>query len=87
MRITADTGVCIGAGQCLLTAPELFDQDEEGTVVVLVPNPSAGQAPAARQAEAACPSRAIRVDQDDPTGVVQAPPEDSRPAGSARSPR
>lgn len=66
MRITADTEVCIGAGQCVLTAPELFDQDENGTVVVLVPNPSAGQVAAARRAEAICPTRAIRVDQDNP---------------------
>ena len=26
MRIEADTEVCIGAGQCVMTAPELFDR-------------------------------------------------------------
>lgn len=26
MRITADTNVCISAGMCALTAPEVFEQ-------------------------------------------------------------
>ena len=49
MRIEADTEVCIGAGQCVMTAPELFDQsDDDGVVIVLEPEPGpqfAAQAP------------------------------------------
>jgi ferredoxin len=36
VRIVVDRTVCIGAAMCLLTAPELFDQDaDDGRVVVL----------------------------------------------------
>lgn len=30
--LAVDRERCIGAGQCVLTAPELFDQDDEGLV-------------------------------------------------------
>ncbi|MFJ2744425.1 ferredoxin [Streptomyces sp. NPDC087440] len=30
MRIVIDTEVCIGAGQCVLSAPETFTQDDDG---------------------------------------------------------
>ncbi|MGW1200246.1 ferredoxin, partial [Streptomyces sp. NPDC002536] len=30
VRITIDSGVCIGSGQCTLTAPAVFDQDDDG---------------------------------------------------------
>ena len=40
MRVTADQDVCCGAGLCALNVPEVFDQDEEeGIVVVLDPAP------------------------------------------------
>ncbi|WP_179826873.1 ferredoxin [Nocardiopsis aegyptia] len=40
MRITVDRNVCAGAGLCALTAPEVFDQDEEdGLVRLLMPEP------------------------------------------------
>jgi len=40
MRIVADTDVCVGAGQCVLTDPTMFDQSEDdGTVIVLVEHP------------------------------------------------
>ena len=62
VKITADTTICIGAGQCVLAAPDLFDQDDvDGTVVVLDPTPPEVRAAAARGAVAACPSGAIRV--------------------------
>ncbi|MFI6345294.1 ferredoxin [Streptomyces sp. NPDC050560] len=58
-RITADTDVCVGAGQCVLTAPDVFDQDEDGFVTVLEPEPSDEQLKAAKMALSICPSRAI----------------------------
>jgi ferredoxin len=59
VKIMVDRDKCIGAGQCVLNAPGLFDQDEEGTVVVLDERPAAEQEPAARDAEHACPARVI----------------------------
>ena len=62
MIVEADRDRCIGAGQCVLAAPDLFDQDEdEGLVVLLVPEPAAGLEPAARAAAAACPASVITV--------------------------
>ncbi|MCW2879207.1 MAG: putative ferredoxin [Sphaerisporangium sp.] len=62
MRIKADTDVCIGAGMCVLTAPKVFDQSEEdGTVLLLEPEPSADQEAAVRRAVQVCPSGALSV--------------------------
>jgi ferredoxin len=36
MRISVDTERCCGAGQCVLAAPEIFDQREEDGIVVLL---------------------------------------------------
>jgi ferredoxin len=61
MEIKADTSVCIGAGMCALTVPQVFDQDEdEGTVVPL----QQGEVPqeleeGVRRAVTLCPSGAI----------------------------
>ena len=35
MRVAANRDVCIGAGLCMLNAPAVFDQDDDGIVVVL----------------------------------------------------
>ncbi|WP_406194798.1 ferredoxin [Kitasatospora sp. NBC_01560] len=61
MQITVDTTRCVGAGQCVLNAPEAFDQDEDGLVTVLTPRPAAGEWPDVRRAGSLCPSRAITV--------------------------
>jgi len=62
MRITADTGRCLGAGQCVLSAPDHFDQSDEGTVLVLDPEVT-GDAEQARLRDtvALCPSQAIAL--------------------------
>jgi ferredoxin len=62
MKIKADTGVCVGAGMCALTMPEVFDQSEEdGTVVVLDPDPPASREAAVRRAVQLCPSGALSI--------------------------
>jgi ferredoxin len=62
MRIVADTGRCVGAGQCVLTEPAVFDQDDEdGTVVVLTEEPRNGQLDRARDAVRICPSGALSL--------------------------
>ena len=35
MRIEADRDVCIGAGMCVMTAEEVFDQGDDGIVAIL----------------------------------------------------
>lgn len=59
-RVVADTDVCIGAGTCVLTAPAVFDQDDDGVVVVLAERPGGVDGEQARDAVALCPSGALR---------------------------
>ncbi|SDY69480.1 Ferredoxin [Amycolatopsis xylanica] len=62
MKIIADTGRCVGAGQCVLTDPEVFDQTEDdGTVIVLVSEPEGEAADHARDAVHICPSQALSL--------------------------
>jgi ferredoxin len=64
MKIIADTGRCVGAGQCVLTEPELFDQSEdEGTVVVLNGTPEGELVGKAREAVHLCPSQALSLQE------------------------
>src|SRR5699024_9383173 len=65
VRIEADRNVCIGAGQCVMVAPEVFDQGEEdGLVEVLDTAPPKDRAAVVREAELLCPSGAITVHED-----------------------
>jgi ferredoxin len=63
MRLAADRSVCVGAGQCVLSAPGNFDQSEtDGTVVLLSETPV--DEAAAREAAQLCPSGAISLSED-----------------------
>ncbi|HWO63790.1 MAG TPA: ferredoxin [Umezawaea sp.] len=64
MRIIVDTGKCVGAGQCVLTEPALFDQSEDdGTVIVLNQTPEGELIEKAREAAHVCPSQAISLEE------------------------
>jgi ferredoxin len=60
MKIEADRDVCIGAGMCVMTADEVFDQGDDGIVVVREVEVPAEHADAAARAVASCPSGALR---------------------------
>jgi ferredoxin len=64
MRVAADREVCIGSGNCVFAAPAVFDQDDEGLVVVLTPEVGPADADVARDAVAHCPSGALRIVED-----------------------
>jgi ferredoxin len=67
-HVVVNRDLCIGAGLCVMTAPEVFDQaDDDGLVVLLAPeaadpgwdvaaDPRAG---AVRDAARRCPSGAL----------------------------
>lgn len=62
MRIEVDEDKCVGGGQCVLAAAEVFDQrDEDGVVVLLDKEPRADLHEAVREAAMLCPAAAIRV--------------------------
>jgi ferredoxin len=60
VKIEADRDVCIGAGMCVMNAEEVFDQGDDGIVVVLEVEVPPEHADAAARAVAACPSGALR---------------------------
>jgi ferredoxin len=62
VHVHADRDVCIGAGMCVLTAGAVFDQDDDGIVVLLDEHPS--DEAAVREAVANCPSGALSLDDD-----------------------
>jgi ferredoxin len=61
MKIAADRETCTAAGQCASVAPALFDQDDDGVVVVLNDEPSEAEEAQARRAVSLCPARAISI--------------------------
>ncbi|MFJ5547541.1 ferredoxin [Streptomyces sp. NPDC093225] len=61
MHIDIDHGVCIGAGQCALTAPEVFAQDDDGFSTLLPGREDGHGSPLVREAVRACPVAAIAV--------------------------
>ncbi|MFF4604819.1 ferredoxin [Streptomyces sp. NPDC001339] len=64
MRITIDTHLCIGAGQCALTAPGVFTQDDDGFSVLIPGREDGAGDPMAHEAAQACPVQAITVEDD-----------------------
>jgi ferredoxin len=62
VTITVDEDRCCGAGQCVMIAPEVFDQrEEDGVVVLLDPAPPPSLLPEVRNAASVCPAGAILV--------------------------
>ena len=83
MRIKADRDVCIGAGLCAMTAPDIFDQSaDDGRVLLLTVNPEPELAAAAREAISLCPSGALSFCEGDEDVVVPGP---DRTSGQVRS--
>lgn len=61
MPIEVKAGACVGAGQCALVAPNTFDQDEDGIVVLLQHDPQGIDLKSAIRATQLCPARALAV--------------------------
>ncbi|MFC9294952.1 ferredoxin [Streptomyces sp. NPDC057011] len=61
MHIEIDAGVCIGAGQCALTEPAVFTQDDDGFGAVLPGRADGAGSALVREAARACPVSAISV--------------------------
>jgi len=63
MKITVRPDLCIAAGQCALTAPAVFDQDDDGIVILLDESPPEAEHERARRAAALCPARVITISE------------------------
>lgn len=68
MDVRVDRDRCLGAGMCALTAPEVFDQDQdEGLVVLLNARPPQERQAAVRVAAGVCPAAAITLADGEPS--------------------
>ena len=62
MQVDIDPEKCCASGECVMAAPRIFGQNElDGIVVLLDPEPPAESGDAVRVAETLCPTAAIRV--------------------------
>jgi ferredoxin len=65
VHVTIDDKRCIAAGQCVLNAPEVFDQrDQDGIVELIDENPPPEQYEAARRAARLCPAEVIALGEE-----------------------
>ena len=63
MKVVVDQEKCVGAGQCVLAADDVFDQrDDDGLVDLLDASPPDERLAAVRHAAAVCPAAAIVVE-------------------------
>jgi ferredoxin len=86
MEIVIDRDKCMGAGQCVQAAPDVFDQHEQdGRALLLVERLDRSHLDAVRDARDTCPLGAIRIpsDQGVPSGSVV---DQEAASGNAGSP-
>lgn len=62
MRVYANRETCAVSSLCVYRAPEVFDQDDEGHVVLLDENPPEDQWEAVRDAVRSCPTRSLSIE-------------------------
>lgn len=64
MKIKIDVDKCVGAGLCVVAAPEVFAQDDEtGLVILLQESPAEQHHAAVREAARLCPALVIAIDE------------------------
>jgi ferredoxin len=63
MKVTADPGKCVVAGQCIGAAPTIFDQNDQDGAVVLIKQPDPSDYEAVRVAASLCPALAITIEE------------------------
>lgn len=62
MKVDIEQDKCVASGQCVVAAPEVFDQrDKDGVVVLLAAAPAAESEEDVRHAAAVCPALAIHL--------------------------
>ncbi len=59
MKLAIETDKCCGAGQCVLAAPRVFDQDDDGIAFLLDAEPGDAERAEVEEAIVSCPTGAI----------------------------
>ena len=60
-RVRVDPELCVGSGACEALAPDVFEVDADGVLVVHRPEPADDELPDVREAVRACPTRALSL--------------------------
>lgn len=60
--VKADFGACQGYANCVMTAPEVYDIDDDGTVVLLKDEISDEERPKVDEAVNTCPVSALSIE-------------------------
>jgi ferredoxin len=61
-KVAVDQELCVAAGSCVMSAPEVFDQrDEDGVVQLVKDDVAPEEEGGVREAVEVCPARAIRI--------------------------
>jgi ferredoxin len=63
MRVQIEADYCIASGHCVQTCPEVFDQDDAGTVVLRLTEVPPALEEQVREAVAGCPGSVITIDE------------------------
>ncbi|GAA2636941.1 ferredoxin [Streptomyces axinellae] len=61
MQVEVDRPKCVASGQCVLLAPDVFDQDDDGIVELLTAAPGPEHHDDVRESAAVCPAAAIQL--------------------------
>jgi len=62
MKVTIDADKCVSAGQCVLSAPDIFDQrEDDGVVALLTDTPPQDRLDQVHEAASLCPARVIQL--------------------------
>lgn len=62
MRVTVDRDLCQGHGTCCEEAPEVFELDADGALVIKQPEPDEAQRDAVKRAVKYCPTLALTLE-------------------------
>jgi ferredoxin len=61
VRIEVDRDLCAGTGGCEAVAPDVFEIDDDGALLVRRPEPDERELPDVHRAVDVCPTRALRL--------------------------
>lgn len=64
MRIVVDRTRCTGLGMCEAEAPDVFEVQDDGTLVILNETPGADVREAVEMAVDGCPTEALSIVED-----------------------
>ena len=63
MKVTVDFTKCTGLGICESMAPNIFEVDDDGKLLLLKDDVTDGELQSVEEAVAGCPTEALRIER------------------------